>query len=168
MCPDIIFQILLPHSRPYDITSCDCDVMCLFIAQKKRKQKENKILIKSENKRKRKKNCLCPKHSITTLLFPAKNSWDFSKKSKCDDIINTWKITFQASDLKGNNFLDLVNGNNKILEPLYCKGRTWLQFFGHSNLLCARVTRAIMNHAPCYDLKSLGLDKKNNSCIGVT
>ena len=46
MCPDIIFQILLPHSRPYDVTSCDtscdCNVMCLFIVQKKKKRKKKK------------------------------------------------------------------------------------------------------------------------------
>jgi len=49
MCPDVIFQILLPPSRPYDVT-------CLFIIQKKRKEqkKKNKIPIKLENKRKRK------------------------------------------------------------------------------------------------------------------
>ena len=45
MCPDVIFQIFLPYSRPYDVTpcdmSCDCNVMCLFIVQKKRKRKEN-------------------------------------------------------------------------------------------------------------------------------
>jgi len=54
----VIFQILLPYSRPYDVTSCDtscdCDVTYLFIVQKKRKEKEKKIPIKSENKRKRK------------------------------------------------------------------------------------------------------------------
>ena len=35
------------------------------------------------------------------LLFPSKMSWDFSKKSECDDILNIWKMTFQALDLKG-------------------------------------------------------------------
>ena len=35
------------------------------------------------------------------LLFPCKSSWDFSKKSECDDIIQNWKMTFQASDQKG-------------------------------------------------------------------
>ena len=60
MCPDVIFQILLLPSRPYEVTSCDtscdCDVTCLFIVQKKRKEKKNKnkIPIKSENKGKRK------------------------------------------------------------------------------------------------------------------
>ena len=55
------------------------------------------------------------------LFLPAKNSWDFSKKSECDDIISNWKMTFQASDLKGNNLLELVNSDNKILEPMYSK-----------------------------------------------
>jgi len=54
---------------------------------------------------------------------PAKNSWDFSKKSECNDIISNWKMTFQASDLKKNNFLELVNSDNKILEPSYSKDR---------------------------------------------
>jgi len=59
------------------------------------------------------------------LLFPVKNSWEFSKKSECDNIINNWKMTFQASDQKGRNFLDLVNSDNKTLEPMYSKGRAW-------------------------------------------
>ena len=59
-----------------------------------------------------------------TLLFPAKNSCDFNKKSKCNNIINNWKMTFQASDLKENNFLDLVNSDDKFLEPIYSKGGT--------------------------------------------
>ena len=46
ICPNVIFQILLPHSRPYDVTSCDtscdCDVTCLFIVQKKEKEKKKK------------------------------------------------------------------------------------------------------------------------------
>jgi len=35
------------------------------------------------------------------LLFPCKSFWDFSKKNKCNDIVNKWKMIFQASDLKG-------------------------------------------------------------------
>ena len=33
---------------------------------------------------------------------------------------------FQASDLKGKNFMDLVNSDNNILEPIYSKGGIWL------------------------------------------
>jgi len=82
-----------------------------------------------------------------TPLLPNKLSWDFSKKLESDNIINNWKMTFQASDLKGRNFLELVDNDNNTLEPTYCKGGTWLQFFGHSNTLCTRATRAITNHA---------------------
>jgi len=83
-----------------------------------------------------------------TPLFQNKNSWDFSKKSECDGIINKWKMMFQALDLKERNFMDLVNSDNNVLEPTYSKGSTWLQYFGHSNMLCARAIRAITNHAP--------------------
>ena len=57
-------------------------------------------------------------------------------------------MTFQVSDLKGNHFLDLVDGDNNLLEPSYIRGGPWLQNFSHSNSLCARASRAITNHVP--------------------
>jgi len=57
-----------------------------------------------------------------TPLFLCKNSWDFSKKNKSNNIIKVWKMMFQASDLKGNHFLDLLDNDNKIIEPTYAKG----------------------------------------------
>ena len=57
-------------------------------------------------------------------------------------------MTFQASDDKGVHFLELLDDNLNIIEPTYRKGGSWLKYFGHSNLLCARATRAIVNHAP--------------------
>ena len=33
-------------------------------------------------------------------------------------------MTFQVSDLKGRNFMDLVNSDNNILEPTYSKDST--------------------------------------------
>ena len=79
--------------------------------------------------------------------FPCKISWDYCKKIDSDNIINQWKMTFQASDGKGRHFLDLVNDNLKNIEPPYTKGGPWLQIFSHSNPLCAHATRAITNHA---------------------
>ena len=70
-----------------------------------------------------------------------KISWDYCKKTDSDDIINQWKMTFQASDGKGKYFLDLVDDNLNSIEPAYTKGGPWLQFFSHSNLLCAHATR---------------------------
>ena len=57
-----------------------------------------------------------------TPTYPSKLSWDFSRKLECDDLANRWKMIFQASDLKSNQFLDLMNGNNKPLELSHIKG----------------------------------------------
>ena len=81
-------------------------------------------------------------------LFPCKNSWDFSKKIESNDIIKYWKMMFQASELKENHFLDLLDSNNKIIEPAYAKGGSWLKLIGHLNSLYTRATRAITNHTP--------------------
>ena len=75
-------------------------------------------------------------------------SWDFSKKSESDNILKVWKMMFQASDLKENQFLDLLDNNNNIIKPLYVKDGSWLKTFGHSNSLYMHATRAITNHAP--------------------
>jgi len=55
-------------------------------------------------------------------------------------------MTFQALDDKGHNFLKLLDNKNNLLEPTYSKGRIWLKYFGHWNLLYIRVTKAIINH----------------------
>ena len=57
-----------------------------------------------------------------TPLYLCKTSCDFSKKSKSNDILKVWKMLFQASDLKENQFLDLFNDDNNIIEPSYVKG----------------------------------------------
>ena len=80
-------------------------------------------------------------------MFPCKSSWDFSKKRKYDNLIQNWKITFQASDQKGQQFLNLVDNNNNSIEPSYINEGSWLKFMSHSNSLYARVTRATVNHA---------------------
>jgi len=59
-----------------------------------------------------------------TPLSLNKNFWDFSKKLECDGIINKWNMTFQVSDLKGRNFMDLIDSDNNVLEPIYSKGST--------------------------------------------
>ena len=57
-------------------------------------------------------------------------------------------MTFQVSDSKGKNFLDLLGDDLNPIEPSSSKGSPWLLQSGHSNLLCARASRAITNHAP--------------------
>ena len=79
-------------------------------------------------------------------VYLCKTSWDYSKKTECDNTLNNWKMIFQASDGIGNQFFNLLNDNFNIIEPFYAKGRSQLQVFGHSNLLCVHASRAITNH----------------------
>ena len=88
-----------------------------------------------------------------TLLFPCKLSWDFSKKSECDNIIKNQKMTFQASDLKGCHFLNLINNDDNLIKLSYVNGRLQLKYFGHSNSLCARSMRAIVNYTPISEYR---------------
>ena len=81
-------------------------------------------------------------------VLPSKISWDFCKKIDSDNYINLWKMTFQVSDGKGNQFLDLMDDNLETIKPSYTKEGPWLQAFGHSNSLCTRAMRAITNHTP--------------------
>jgi len=66
--------------------------------------------------------------------------------NECDEILNNWKMTFQASDAKGRQFLKLLNDDLYPIESSYSKGGLWLKFFGHFNSLCVRALKAIINH----------------------
>jgi len=70
-------------------------------------------------------------------------------------------MTFQASNEKGHHFLD---DNNKPLEPTYSKGGMWLKYFGHSDSLCARATRAIVNHTPIGEYNLSFFPKEDFKC----
>ena len=101
-----------------------------------------------------------------TPLFSNKTSWDFSKKSESDNILNIWKMTFQASDLKGKQFLDLLDDNNNIIKPSYAKEESWLKVFSHLNSLYAYALHAITNHAPIgeYRLRFFPREKFKYLC----
>ena len=99
-----------------------------------------------------------------TPAYPCKTSWDYSKKSECNDISNIWKMMFQASDGKGKQFLDLLDDNSNAIEPSYIKGGPWLQAFGQLNSLCARVTRAITNHAPIGEYRLRFFPREEFKC----
>jgi len=58
------------------------------------------------------------------LTLSWKLSWDFSKKMKCNNLINYWKMTFQALDDKEYNFLKLLDDEDKLPELTYSKGGT--------------------------------------------
>ena len=71
---------------------------------------------------------------------------------------------FQASNLKGNQFLDLLDDNNNIIKLSYVKGDLWLKTFSYSNSLCVHATRAIMNHAPIGEYRLRFFPREKFKC----
>jgi len=104
------------------------------------------------------------KSFVVTPSFPSKTSWEFCKKSDSDELITLWKMTFQASEEKGRNFLELLDDDLNVVEPSYTKGGPWLQLVGHSNSLCAQATRAITNHAPIGEYRLRFFPNSEFSC----
>ena len=74
-------------------------------------------------------------------------------------------MMFQASNLKGNQFLNLVDNDNNIIKPTYIKGELWLKVFDHSNSLCTHATRAITNHAPIGEFKLRFFPREEFKCL---
>ena len=60
-----------------------------------------------------------------------------------------------------SNFWD---SDSQSLVPSNIKGGLWLQHFSHSNSLCTRATRAIINHAPIGEYRLRFFPKENFSC----
>jgi len=100
-----------------------------------------------------------------TLSYPSKMSWDYSKKSECDNISNIWKMMFQVLDSKGKQFLDLLDDNSNDIETSYVKEGPWLQAFGQSNTLCVHAMRAITNHAPIREYRLRFFPRKEFKCL---
>ena len=104
------------------------------------------------------------KASNPTPVYLCKMTWDYSKKMECNDILNIWKMMFQALDGKGNQFLNLLDDNYCFIEPSYVKGGPWLQSFGHSNSLCVHASRAITNHAPIGEYRLRFFPREEFKC----
>ena len=100
----------------------------------------------------------------STLSFPCKSSWDYYSKRESDLTILQWRIYFQAADSRGRSFLDLLDDERNPIEPLNVKGGPWLQYFGMSNLLCARATRAIINHTLISEYRLRFFPREDFSC----
>jgi len=53
--------------------------------------------------------------------------WDFNKKEECDNIIKEWQTTFKILNLKGRNFLNLLNNDLSDIKLFYIKGGPWIE-----------------------------------------
>ena len=92
-------------------------------------------------------------------------SWDYSKKTKCNNILNIWKMTFQVSNGKKNQFLDLLDNNYCFIELFYVKGGPWLQLFRHSNLLCTCTSRTITSYASIGEYRLRFFPREEIKCL---
>ena len=99
------------------------------------------------------------------LILLCKLSWDFSRKNECNNILNNWKIHFQASNDKGRNFLGLCDNNMQIISSLTYESSIWLKYFGYLNSLCVRTIRAIVNHAPIGEYQLRFFPKEKFECL---
>ena len=54
-------------------------------------------------------------------IFSYKSLWKFDKKNKYDKILNNLKMTFQALNAKGRQFLELFDDNLQPIKPSYSK-----------------------------------------------
>jgi len=92
-------------------------------------------------------------------------SWNFNKREECDNIIREWYTTFQTLDLKGRNFLNLLNNNLSNIKSPYTKGGLWIEHFSFSNSLCAQATQAITNHTPIGEYQLRFFPREKFSCL---
>ena len=74
-------------------------------------------------------------------------------------------MTFQASDLKGRQFLNLLDVDFNIIELCYAKGGPWLKLFEYSNSLHIYTTRAITNHAPIGKYRLRFFPREEFKCL---
>ena len=98
-------------------------------------------------------------------LYPNKMSWDFSKKKECDNIIKEWCYEFKILNLKGKNFLRLLNNNFLDIKPFYTKGGSWIKNFRFSNSLYTQATQDITNHAPIGEYWLCFFPREEFSCL---
>ena len=73
-------------------------------------------------------------------------------------------MTFQVSDFKGKQFLNLLDDELYPIELLYTKGGLWLKHFEQISL-CVRATRAITNHALTGEYRLCFFLKEDFSCL---
>ena len=97
-----------------------------------------------------------PRHKIVNTqvkeaddfsILPSKNSFLFSRKKECNDILKEQQDTFPNNCRRGQLFLNFEDNKGKVLKPTYTNGGSQLLFVESSNSLCARFTCMTTRHA---------------------
>ena len=74
-------------------------------------------------------------------------------------------MIFQASDFKGNHFLNLLDDDHLSITPTYMKSSSWLMLIGYSNSLYIRVIRVIINYTLIEEYQLRFFPKENFNCL---
>ena len=104
------------------------------------------------------------KAAESTPMCPSRNSFLFSKKKECDDILKEWQTTFAMGKKRGQLFLDFEDEKESIIKPTYSKGGSWLPSIGFTNALCAQFTRLTTGHAPIGEYRQRFFPHTSLSC----
>ena len=62
------------------------------------------------------------KASIYIPTFPSKDSYLFSKKKECNNILGKWQMSFANSLKKGHYFLNFEDEKQRVIKLIYAKG----------------------------------------------
>ena len=101
---------------------------------------------------------------IATGCHPA-TSLDALHSKSTTSCLDVWRFSFSHPSSQGRHFLFLKGGNRKSLQPSYTKGGSWLPFIAESVILCARATRAILNHAPIREFRQHFFPAECTQCL---
>jgi len=104
------------------------------------------------------------KATASTPTLPSKNSFLFSRKKECDNILKEWQVSFSSSQKKGQLFLDFEDEKEQVLKPTYVKGGSWLPSIGFSNSLYTRFTHMTTGHAPISEYCQRFFPNSPTSC----
>ena len=59
----------------------------------------------------------------------------------------------------------LLDNNPNIIKLIYSKEELWLMYSGHSDLLCAKASRAIVNYTPISEYCLRFFPRKDFACF---
>ena len=104
------------------------------------------------------------KEANDTPTLPSKNSYSFSKKKECADLLNEWQTSFQTNRNRGQLFLDFEDNKGRVIKPSYAKGGLWLPIIGTTNSICARFTRMTTGHVPIGEYRQRFFPNSPTNC----
>jgi len=87
-------------------------------------------------------------------IYPNKNSFSFSKKKECDNILKEWQSSFTSDKNRDQPFLNFKDEKEHIIKPTYVKEGLWLPSIGFTNALCViNIEWDYNNYQPWSDNK---------------